>query len=118
MLDTLLKPLTTATSTGVAVRDITMIVGSILAILGILGLLTTEQIEALQQQIAILTDPKLLTAMGTLLTAGMSIYRIFFKATSDKAAEAAKQIDQNLAPGAPVVIETPEGQPNIVVQPK
>lgn len=118
MLDKLLKPFTTATATGVAVRDLTVIIGAVLAILGILGWLSDAQVEAIKQQVAVLTDPALLASLGTLMAAGMSIYRIFFKSTSDKAAEVAKEVDQKMPADATVRIETPAGQEDIVVHPK
>jgi len=120
MLEKLLSPLTTAKASGVLLRDLTVIVGSILTIAGILGYLSPEQIEAIKQQINTISQnlPLVLTALGAMMAAGMSIYRTLFKSTSDKAAEAAKQIDKKLPADAPVKIETPGKQPDIVVQPK
>lgn len=64
MLDKLLAPLTTATSVGVAIRYLTTIAGSVIAILGILGWLTPEQAEALTKQV-----PELLPALGAIVAA-------------------------------------------------
>ena len=113
MLDKLLSPLTTATSLGVAVRYVTTILGSIIAILGILGWLTPEQAEALTQQV-----PVLLAAIAALVSAVIPLYAIWTKSSSDKAAEAAKEIDKKVPASAPVVIQTPAGVPDIVVPPK
>lgn len=110
MLEKLLSPLTTATSLGVAVRYLTTIVGSIITILGILQFLTPEQVDALTQEV-----PKLLAALSALVTAIIPIYAIWTKSSSDKAAAAAKKIDAELPPSAPVEIVTPGQGPNIKV---
>lgn len=113
MLDKLLSPLTTASSIGVAIRYLTTIVGSIIAILGILGWLTPEQSEALTKQV-----PELLAAIGALAAAAIPLYAIWTKSSSDKAAEVAKQVDDKIPAASTVVIPTPEGVPDIVVMPK
>lgn len=110
MFDKLLTPLTTATSTGVAIRYITTIVGSIVAILGVLGWLTPEQSDALTREI-----PGLLGAVGGLVAVGITTYATLTKAFSNKAAEAAKAIDSQVPTSAPVVIQTPAGVPDIVI---
>lgn len=110
MLDKLLSPLTTATSVGVAIRYLTTIVGSIIAILGFVGWLTPEQSEALTKQV-----PELLAAVGALLAAAVPLYAIFTKSSSNKAAEAAKAIDKQLPKDFPAVIKTPGTAKDIVV---
>ncbi|CAM5659176.1 hypothetical protein MAUB1S_11481 [Mycolicibacterium aubagnense] len=119
MLGKLLSPLTTATSIGVTLRYLTAVAGSILAILGILGVLTPEQIEALKAQIEILTAnlPALLAAIGALITAWVTFYAAITKSSSDKAAEVAKQVDAKVAADSMVVVKTPGDQPDIVVHP-
>ena len=113
MLEKLLTPLTTASSVGVAIRYLTTIAGSVIAILGILGWLTPEQSDALTKQV-----PEVLAAMGALIAAAVPLYAIVTKSFSDKAAEAAKKIDKEIPPAATVVIETPGSGPNIYVDPK
>lgn len=113
MLDKLLSPLTTASSIGVAIRYLTTIVGSIIAILGILGWLTPEQSEALTKQV-----PELLAAIGALAAAAIPLYAIWTKSSSDKAAEVAKEVDKKIPPEATVRIPTPGAAPDIVVTPK
>ncbi|NVP55953.1 hypothetical protein [Mycoplana rhizolycopersici] len=110
MFEKLLTPLTTATSIGVAVRYLTTIVGSVIAILAILGWLTPEQAEALTRQV-----PELLGAVAAVVTAAVPLYAIWTKSSSDKAAEAAKAIDKQIPDESPVVIKTPAGVPDIVV---
>jgi hypothetical protein len=110
MLGKLLKPLTTAAPLGVATRDLVTGIGAILAMLGILGFLTDEQVAELTKQ-----APALLTALGTLIYVSMSIYRALFKSSSDKAAEVAKEVDAKIDPNSPVVIKTPAGVPDITV---
>lgn len=120
MLGKLLSPLTTASSIGVTLRYLTAVVGSVLTILGILGLLTPEQIEAIQKQVETLTAnlPALLTAVGALITAWVTFYAAITKSSSDKAAETAKQIDAKIPPAETVVVKTAAGQSDIIVHAK
>lgn len=110
MLEKILSPFTTAKASGVATRDITMMIGAILAILGALGFLTPEQVEALTSQ-----APVMFTAAGVILAGAVSTYRVLTKSSSDKAAEAAKKIDAELPASAKVEIVTPGDKPNIIV---
>jgi len=112
MLSKLLTPFTTAAPVGVAMRDFITGIGAILAMLGVLGFLTDDQVAELTRQ-----APAVLTAIGTLIYGAMTIYRSLTKSSSDKAAEAAKQIDAKVPKEAQVVIKTPGGRPDIVVQP-
>lgn len=113
MLKTILSPLTTATSLGVAIRYLTTIASSVIAILAILDWLSPEQADALTKQV-----PELLGAVAALITAAIPIYAILTKSSSDKAAEAAKAIDKKIPPTTPVVIKTPGAAPDIVVSGK
>lgn len=118
MLQKLLKPFTTSTAGGTAVRELYQLVTAVITILGILGWLTQDQVTDLLAQLKTLASPEMVAAIGGFLFALMSIYRIFFKSSSDKAAEAAKLIDQQMPKEAQVVIKTPQGQPDIVVSAK
>jgi hypothetical protein len=111
MLKNILSPLTTATSVGVAVRYIATIVTSIIAVLGILGWLTPAQAEALTKQI-----PELLAAVAAVVPIVITIYATLTKSSSDKAAEAAKEIDKKVPAESTVVIKTPGAAPDIVVR--
>lgn len=113
MFSKLFNPLTTATSVGVAIRYLTTIVGSVLAILGVMGWLSPEQSAELERLV-----PELLGALGALAALAVSVYAVITKSSSDKAAEAAKQIDAKVPKHDPVVIKTPGDGPNIVVPPK
>lgn len=110
MLGKLLSPFTTATSVGVGIRYLTTIATTMIAIVGILGWLTPEQVAALTQKV-----PELITAISAVVMAAIPLYAIITKSSSDKAAEAAKQIDAKLPPAEPVEIKTPGNAPNIVV---
>lgn len=110
MFKKLLTPFTTATSAGVALRYITVIISSALAVAGVLGLLAPEQIEALNQEL-----PKLVSAIAGLVTITVTIYATLTKSSSDKAAEAAKQIDEKVPPSVAVEIKTPAGIPDIKI---
>lgn len=110
MLGKLFSPFTTAAPIGVVMRDIALAVGSILTVLGVLGLLSEEQVAALTEQ-----APVLFTSIGAVIAASVSVYRTITKSSSDKAHEVAKQVDQKVPPSAPVVITTPTGVPDIRV---
>lgn len=110
MLGKLLTPLTTASSVGVAIRYLSTIVGSILAIVGIMGWLSADQVEELTRQV-----PELLAAVGALIALIVPLYATLTKSSSDKAAAAAKAIDAEVPKDAAVVIKTASGKPDIVV---
>lgn len=113
----LLSIFTTAAPIGVATRDIVVIIGAVLSMLGILGVLTPEEISQLRAIVDDITGnwPAIMASVGVITTAGMSVYRILRKSSSDKAAEAAKKIDAQVPKEASVVIKTPAGKPDIVV---
>ncbi len=104
---------TTAAPTGVSLRYLGVILGSMLTLIGIMGWLTPEQVTALQNEV-----PGFVSALGTLGTAVIAIYAVVTKSSSDKGAEVAKQVDAKIPADAPVVVKTPAGQQDIVVQPK
>ncbi len=91
ILATILKPVTSPEKSGVATRDLIMVVSAIIAVLGVLGFLTPEQQAELTRQ-----APVLMAALGTVGTVGMSLYRIFAKSMSAKAEETAKVIDKTM----------------------
>jgi hypothetical protein len=96
MLGKLLTPFTTAAPLGVAMRDVVVSIGVILAMLGTLGLLTPEQVDQIKDYLATITDPAVLAAFGVLMGTGMSIYRIIAKSMSDRGAEVAKETDAKI----------------------
>ncbi|UPT53424.1 hypothetical protein [Synechococcus phage Ssp-JY39] len=108
----LLSIFTTATATGVSLRYLTTIVGSVLTIFGILGWLSPDQVEALRVAV-----PEFTAAIGALVAAGIPIYAAITKSSSDKAAAAAKQIDAKVPKNSQVVIKSPGSRSDIVVQP-
>lgn len=93
-----------------AIRYAITIAGTILAILGILGWLSPQQVDALSTKV-----PELLGAIGALVAAIIPLYAAVTKSSSDRAASAAKEIDKQIPASAPVVIQTPQGVPDIVV---
>jgi hypothetical protein len=104
---------TTAQPVGVATRDIITGLGAILAMLGVLGFLSEQQVQELTRQ-----APAVLTALGPVIYGGMTIYRTLFKSSSDVAAEVARQVDDRvIGQGTSAVVETPAGLPNIEVRP-
>ncbi len=105
--------LTTAAASGVLVRYLSTILGTIVATTVTLGYLNAEQGQVISQNIDVI-----LGAIGAIVAASLPIYAAIFKSSSDKAAEVAKQVDQKIAPEKTVVIETPPGQPDIVVTAK
>lgn len=113
MLKSILSPLTTATSAGVAFRYLSTIAASVIAILGILGLLSKDQVDALTK-----TVPELVTAIAALIPIVITVYATLTKSSSDKAAAAAKAIDKTVPADQTVLIKTPVGIPDIVVHGK
>lgn len=113
MFKNFVNPLTTATSVGVGLRYLTTIVGSVLTILGVMGLLSSEQVEALAKQV-----PELLGAIGAVITLAIPIYAMITKSSSDKAATVAKEVDKEIPVNMPVRVQTPEGQNDLVVTPE
>jgi hypothetical protein len=118
MLGKLLTPFTTAAPIGVAIRDVAVSLGVILMTLGTLGMLSPEQVDQFRAYLETITDPTVIAAIGVLLGAGTSIYRIISKSMSDRGAEVAKESDAKIPKDDPVVIETPGHRPNIIVPPK
>jgi len=115
MLGKLLSPFTTATAGGTVFRDLFIAAGAIITILGALGVVSQDQVDALRAAVTKISDHAVLTAVGVLMAVGMSAYRAIFKSSSNKAAEASKRIDAEMPKDAPVIIKTPSGQPDIVV---
>jgi hypothetical protein len=120
MLEKLLKPFTTATGGGTIFRDVFIMIGTVIGLLGAIGVLTPEQAAELNKTVETLSGqwPALVAAIGAVMAAGMSIYRAIFMSSSNKAHEAAKEIDEKLPAKADVVIQTPGNQPDIVVPAK
>lgn len=120
MLEKLLSPLTTARPVGTVIRDLFVALGAVVAILGILGILSPEQVTAIRQQIDVISGqaPALLLAFGVLLTAVTSIMRTLKFSSSDKAAAVAKAIDKAIPAEETVFVKTPAGTPDIVVRGK
>jgi len=110
MLKAILKPFFTSAPSGVTTRYLTVIVTTVVTVLGLLGWLDPAQVEALKNAV-----PELLTYVTGLIALLVPLYAVLTKSSSDKAAEAAKQIDAKLPPAAPVEIKTPAGTPNIFV---
>jgi fumarate reductase subunit D len=78
MLTKLLTPLTTATAGGVALRYATSIVASIIALLGVLGLLTPDQVESLTRLV-----PELFAAVAALVAVVIPLYATLTKSRPD-----------------------------------
>ena len=104
MLKSITGIFTTAAPVGVATRDLTVIIGAMLTLIGVFGFLTPEQVEAIRQEV-----PGLLAALGAVAMAGTSVYRIVAKSLSDQAAEAAKEMDRKAAQGVSTDVKTPNG---------
>lgn len=117
MLGNLLKPFTTATAGGTVFRDVFIMISTMLGLLGMVGVLSPEQVEELKKIVEDLSGqwPAIMLALGTIGAAGMSIYRALFKSSSNKAAEVAKEVDAKIPPAETVVIKTPGDQADIRV---
>lgn len=125
MLGKLLTPFTTATAAGTIFRDVFIMAGTIIALLGALGLLTQEQVDALNSAVKTISDqwPTLVTLLGVLMTAGMSAYRALYKSTTNEGAAVAKAVGKAIAddklpantPVQAVELKTPAGLDNVTV---
>ena len=117
MLGKLLAPFTTATAGGTIFRDVFIMIGTMLTLLSLVGVLTPAQVEELRSVVDEISGqwPQIMTAVGFIMAAGMSIYRAVFKSSSNKAAVAAKEIDKAVPFEEPVRILTPAGSPDIIV---
>lgn len=113
------NPLTTATSVGVAIRYAITVVSSILAIVSILGWLSPEQVQDIIEKVRLITAqvPELLTAGAGLVAILLPLYATLTKSSSDKAAAVAKAVDAAIPAAQAVIIPTPDGMADIVVQP-
>lgn len=110
MLKKLLSPFTSPNSVGVNVRYLTLIITTVLTLLGALNLLSEDQVEALKASV-----PELLAAISALIGTAVYIYGVITKSASEKADAAAKAIDSHVPADAPVRIETPKGQSDIII---
>ncbi|MBR2689151.1 MAG: hypothetical protein IKE42_14965 [Aquamicrobium sp.] len=113
MLKSIASLFTTSAPIGVTIRYLGAILGTALTVAGALGLLDQAQVDALRNEI-----PGFLSALAGLATFAITVYAIFTKSSSDKAAEVAKQVDAKLPAESSVVVKTPSGEPDIVVHPK
>jgi hypothetical protein len=120
MLEKLLKPLTTARAGGVVFRDAFIAVGALITLLGIVGVLTPDQVIELKRVVEDISGqwPAIAMALGALMTAGMSFYRAIYKSSSDRAAEVAKQVDEKLPPNVGMTLTTPGDLPNLTLPKK
>ncbi len=110
MFEKLLKPFTTASTTGSTTRYTIVIVSTILTILGAFNVLTPEQIKAITEKV-----PEAISVLTALIGLATAAYGIFTKSNSDKAQAAAKLIGAELPKHEDVVIKTPGKEPDIVV---
>lgn len=79
MLGKLLKPFVTSAATGVTTRYLTVIISTVITVLGLLGWLDAGQVEALKGIV-----PELLAAFTGLITVLVTAYAIVTKSTPDK----------------------------------
>jgi hypothetical protein len=119
MLKGITNLFTSATAPSVAIRYITTIVGSLVFILATIGALTPEQVARITEVVDKISGrlPELIAAIAGLVALIAPIYATMTKSSSDKAAAVAKEVDKQIPASAPVVIQTPDSQPNIVVPP-
>ena len=103
---------TTSTSVGVAIRYLSTIAGTALAVLGLLGWLSQEQIAEINAKL-----PSVFEALGAFIMAVVPLYAMVRQSFSDKAAEVARQIDQKIPADAQVTVPTPGNAPDIKVKP-
>lgn len=119
-LKTLVSPVTTATSAGVAFRYLATIISSLLTIVSLIGWLTPDQVEEIGDKVRLITAelPELFTAVMALIPIVITIYATLTKSSSNKAAAVAKAIDKAIPAAETVFVKTPAGTPDIVVHGK
>jgi len=108
----MINPVTSATSVGVAIRYAATIAATVVTILGILNWLSPQQVAELSRQV-----PELFGAIAALITALIPLYAMITKSHSDKAAAVAKAVDAAIPAAQAVIIPTPDGIADIIVQP-
>lgn len=113
MLDKLLKPFTSPTAGGVTTRYLTVILSTIVSVLGILKYLDAEQIEFIKTSI-----PAFVEALSTLIAVGTAIAAAIYKSSSETAEAVAKKVDAGLPDKGEVVVKTPANEKDIVVKAK
>ncbi len=109
MLGKLLSPITSPDVIGVNVRYFLIALGPVLVAFGVL---TQEQFDAVQ---AYLVNPEVIAAIAGIITLFVWLYGVFTKSSTAKADAAAKAIDAEVPANAPVKIETPPGNPDIII---
>lgn len=123
MLKSLLTPLTTPTANGTSFRDAIIAIGTIITILGTLGILDDAQIAKLRQVVELisLNWPAFLVLFGIISTLAMSVYRRWSLSRSKEADNVARQIDKDpaaqeaAANATKIEIKTPAGSDNVTV---
>jgi hypothetical protein len=113
MLEKLLKPFTSPTAGGVSTRYLTVILTTIVSVLGILKYLDNEQIEFIKTAI-----PSFVEALSAVITIGIAIFAAAKKSSSEKAEAVAREVDAKIPLSQDVVIKTPPGKDDIVVKAK
>lgn len=108
-----MNPFTSPTSVGVFTRYFTVIVTTVLTVMGVMNWLTQEQIDTILGMM-----PSFVEALSGFITLGITVYAVVTKARSEKADAVAKEVDEKIPVADPVVIQTPKGQPDIVVPAK
>jgi hypothetical protein len=105
---------TNPTAAGTVFRDLFIAVGTLITLAGVVGWLDPAQVSELRATIDSLSGqlPAILAALGVVMAAGMSIYRAVFKSQSTGAEAVGKAFDGKKEP---VVVITPPGQPDVVV---
>lgn len=111
MLEKLLKPFTSPTMGGVSTRYLTVIITTALSVLSLVGILDKEQAEFFKT-----LTPEFVGAISTIVLTITTAYAILKKSHSPTAEAVAKTVDAGLPPKTPIVVSTPIGQPDIVIQ--
>ena len=107
------NPLTTTTTIGVVTRYAISIGGAVIAALVLVGWVDQETADKLTE-----TLPELIGAIGAVAALAVPIYAAITKSNSDRASDVANAVDAEVSPQETVVVQTPAGQPDIIVPPK
>jgi hypothetical protein len=124
MLGKLLTPFTAPGAAGTTFRDLIVAVSAIVVMLGTLGVLKQEQVDALNNIISVVSQnwPALLLVGGTVLAAIMR-FRAKYMSRTPEGEAVGKAVDKAVAndtlpantPIGSVELQTPRGMDNITV---
>lgn len=108
-----MNPFTSPNSVGVLTRYLSVIITTVISVLGLMNWMTPEQVQEIKGMI-----PAFLEAFTAVVALGIPIYAAITKAMSERGLEVAKETDAKVPPDMPVIVKTPTGVADIKVPAK